>query len=370
MLLAAACASPAADDRRERIAPVVDDVIRAVMAEHDIPGMAVALAIDGEPFVFTYGVASKADARPVTERTLFEIGSITKMFTATLACEAAVSGALSLDDAVSSHVPELVGSAFDAVSVRDLGTYTAGGLPLQFPDDVTDPIAWFAGWRPEHAPGTHRRYSNPSIALLGEVAARSLGTPFEVLVQQRLLPRLGLRETYLQVPAERLADYADGHRSDGTVTRLSPGPMSAPTYGIRTTAGDLLRFVQANIDPSSLDEALQQGVAATHIGCYWLGGMLQGVGWEMYADPNDLDTLLVGNSAQVLFAANPVGRLPVPSPGRPGMLYGKTGSTNGFGAYVAFVPERRLGVVLLANKSYPIAARVASAHRILTALDG
>ncbi len=52
------------------------------------------------------------------------------------------------------------------------------------------------------------------------------------------------------------------------------------------------------------------------------------------------------------------------------MLINKTGSTNGFGAYVAFVPARGIGVVILANRNYPIAARVQAAYRILAALDG
>ena len=58
----------------------------------------------------------------------------------------------------------------------NLGTYTAGGLPLQFPDNVTDPasmLAYYRQWQPEYAAGTHRRYSNPSIGLLGMLAAKS-----------------------------------------------------------------------------------------------------------------------------------------------------------------------------------------------------
>ena len=83
----------------------------------------------------------------------------------------------------------------------------------------------------------------------------------------------------------------------------------------------------------------------------------------------DLGRLLAGNSAKMLFAANPVTELDPPLPPRDDVLIDKTGSTNGFGAYVAFVSERKIGIVLLANKSYPISARVTAAYQILTRLD-
>jgi len=97
--------------------------------------------------------------------------------------------------------------------------------------------------------------------------------------------------------------------------------------------------------------------------------MTQGLGWEMYAYPTDLDRLLAGNSAQVIFKANEVTRLTPPLLSQQNMLINKTGSTNGFGAYIAFVPAKGIGIVMMANKNYPIPARVKAAFRILTALD-
>lgn len=97
--------------------------------------------------------------------------------------------------------------------------------------------------------------------------------------------------------------------------------------------------------------------------------MMQGLAWEMFTYPTDLDQLLAGNSVQVSFKTNEVTRFDPLLPPPKDVLINKTGSTNGFGAYVAFVPAKGIGVVMLANRNYPIPARVKAAHRILTVLD-
>lgn len=135
-----------------------------------MPGLAVAVAVGDKRYFFNYGIASTESGQKVTEDTIFEISSISKTFTATLASYAEVRGTLSLSDSASKHLPALAGRSFDAISLLDLGTYTAGGLPLQFPDDVTDQdkmIAYYRSWRPAYAAGTYRQYSNPSIGLFG-----------------------------------------------------------------------------------------------------------------------------------------------------------------------------------------------------------
>ena len=106
----------------------------------------------------------------------------------------------------------------------------------------------------------------------------------------------------------------------------------------------------------------------THQGIYSVGGMTQGLGWESYPYPVSEAALLAGNSPAVTYNANPV--TPVAGSRETGeaRLYNKTGSTNGFGAYVAFVPAKGVGIVMLANRNYPIPARVKAAHAILTQL--
>ncbi|WP_230534213.1 class C beta-lactamase [Microvirga roseola] len=357
---------------QDRLTQVVNEAIRPVMEEYNIPGMAVAVTIRGQHSYFNYGVASKESGQRVTEDTLFEIGSISKTFTVTLASYAQVTGALSFSDKASKYMPALAGSSFDQISLLDLGTYAAGGLPLQIPDGVTDQetmIAYYRNWRPSYPAGTHRQYSNPSIGLFGHLAARSMGKPFDDLIEHMLFPALGLTRTYIRVPQDRMGDYAYGYSRDGKPIRVSPGIWDSEAYGVKTTSADLIRFAEANMGALMLDETMQRAIRATHSGYYRVGDMIQGLAWEMFTYPADLKRLLAGNSVQVSFKPNEVTRFDAPLPPREDVLINKTGSTNGFGAYVAFVPAEGIGVVTLANKNYPIPARVRAAHQILTALD-
>lgn len=88
-----------------------------------------------------------------------------------------------------------MGSAIDKATLLNLATYTAGGLPLQFPPDVTDDAqmqTYFQQWTPAAAPGQQREYSNPSIVLLGHLTALALNSDFSGLIQSRIFQLLGL----------------------------------------------------------------------------------------------------------------------------------------------------------------------------------
>ena len=138
---------------------------------------------------------------------------------------------------------------------------------------------------------------------------------------------------------------------------------------MKTSAADLIRYVEANINGVGLDETLKRAIAATHTGYFKVGDMTQGLGWEIYDNPADLERLLAGNSSDMALKANKVEKFASPMPPREDVLINKTGSTNGFGAYVAFVPANGIGIVMLANTNYPNAERVKAAYRIMTALN-
>jgi beta-lactamase class C len=268
-------------------------------------------------------------------------------------------------------MPQLKGSAIDRASLLDLGAYMAGGLPQQMPDQVTNDTqmqAYFRAWTPDAPPGTQRRYSNPSIGLFGHVTALALQSGFADAVEGLLFPALGLKHSHIRVPAAAMADYAWGYNSANQPVRVSPDVFDAETYGVKSSAADMIRFVQANIDLGQLPAPMRQAVECTHTGYFQIGDTVQGLGWEQYRAPVSLERLLDGNSDKMSRESNPATRLKPPQAPPPGTLFNKTGATRGFGSYVLFVPEYRVGIVMLANKNYPNAARVRAAYAILEQL--
>lgn len=369
VISACGCGGGFAADEAD-VRAIADAAIKPIMEKYAIPGVAVGITVDGQDLVFTYGVESKETDRPVAPTTLFELGSISKTFTATLASYAEATGDLSLSDPVAKHLPAMQGRPFGDIALIDLATHTAGGFPLQVPDEIKSEgelMEFLAAWRPSYPAGTQRSYANPSIGMLGFITAKAMRGDFADLMESRLFPALGLTSTYLTVPKSRQGDYAQGYKRSGEPARLTPGLLSAEAYGVRSTAGDMIRFVGANIGLAKLDGKLQQAIDKTHTGYFSVGAMTQDLIWEQYAYPATLQSLIEGNSAAMLKTI-PVAALQPPMKPRGDVWINKTGSTNGFGAYVAFIPSERLGIVILANKNYPNEDRVAAAYRVLTAL--
>lgn len=365
VLAESAVAEPANADA---IRSVVDAEIEAVMEEYGIPGVAVAVLARDERYYFNYGVTSPDGGEPVSEETIFEIGSISKTFAATLAAYAEVSGHVDFSDTSAEHMPELADSPIGEVTLEDLGTYAAGGLPLQFPGEVDSQdgmITYFRNWQPEDEAGTQRLYSNPSIGLFGYLAASAMDRDFTEAIEDDLLPAFGLENTFIEIPEDRMDRYAWGMTKDGRKRRVSPGMFDAEAYGIKTTSGDLLRFVDTIMGGGDIGADWRQAIETTLEPRYRAAATIQNLGWESYPFPTPLEVLTDGNSTEMALEPTPI----EPAQNHAAVLVNKTGSTSGFGAYAAFVPTEKIGVVILANRNYPNAARVEAAHAILTAME-
>ncbi|MFI2230493.1 class C beta-lactamase [Nocardia testacea] len=370
-LLVAACTgeSPAPAAAADPLDTIVHETFTALREAHGIPGIAVGVIHEDRTRLFGFGTTAPGGDRPVTEHTIFEVGSVSKLFTTLLAGSAAARQRLDLDATPGRYLPQLRDHPIDSARIRDLATYTAGGLPQQFPAEVTTEAEmwhYFQQWHPTYPPGTTRLYGNPGMALLGQVTGAALGRSFEDAMRSEVLEPLGLRHTYFDVPAPRQDDYAWGTAQSGAPVRVSPGPGDTEAYGLKTTAADLLSFVAANMDHRRAPLGMRGSLDATRHGYYRVGPMTQALGWERFDYPTSLETLQAGNSAEIVNRPQPV--TPAGEPAGP-VLFDKTGSTGGFGAYVAFVPDRSIAVVVLMNRNIPIPARVAATHRVIEALD-
>lgn len=370
LLIAFTASAQAADLSSQTIAERVKSVIDPLMAQQGIPGMSVGVLYKGRPQYINFGVADTASERRVTENTLFELGSVSKTFTGVLAGVLIRNGALRLNDPVSRYWPALNGPQWQSRRMVHLATYSAGGLPLHLPDEVTSQdelLAYAQQWQPDAAPGTQRHYSHVSIGLLGYLMVKG---EFEEAMQKDVITPLRLTRTFYTVPPSMMFDYAWGYQ-DGKPVRVSPGMLSAETSGVKSTARDMMAFMQANVNPNGLSSgntALRNGILTAQSRYLRAGELYQGLGWEIYPWPIDSQTIVTASDTQAALSTQPATILSPAQPMDRASWVHKTGSTKGFGAYIAFVPQQNSGVILLANKNYPNPERINAAVAIMAML--
>ncbi|MFI9010377.1 serine hydrolase domain-containing protein [Actinosynnema sp. NPDC053489] len=221
-------------------------------------GVAVAFRQGDDELVLVGGTTGRADPRPVTGRTRFEVGSLTKTFTGLLLAEMADRGEVDLSDPVRRHLPVgAVPHLGREVTLERLATHTAGlprlppGLPARaVPHWRTNPYRGFgaadftAALRRTRAraPGRYR-YSNFGVALLGEALAGAAGRPYPELLAERVLRPLGLDDTDCSTSPQVTGHLRGRPRPPWEI----PGMPAAGA--LRSSALDLLRYLTAHLVP-------------------------------------------------------------------------------------------------------------------------
>ena len=357
-----------AADNNDHLKSTVDQQAKLLMNEHNISGMAFGIIIDGKSHFYHYGLADKKAKIPISENTIFELGSISKTFAATLASYSELKGTLKLEDTADKYIPYLKNSAIGNIKLINLATYSTGGLPLQVPDDVKNNkelLSYYKSWQPVFSVNSKRLYSNASIGLFGYISALSMDADYTQLMEEKILPSLNMPNTFINVPNDKMADYAFGYNAAGDAIRVNPGMLDAEAYGIKSTIKDMTHFMAANMGLVPLDKDIQQALDNNRKGYYQASTFTQGLGWEMYPYPTQLNTLLEGNSMDVVLKPQAIKTDNHPTPILNDVWVNKTGATNGFGGYISYIPAEKSGIVILANKNYPNADRVKAAHTIL-----
>ncbi len=333
------CAT-AATPHQQEIAELVD----AEMERWEVPGLALGVLHDGRSEAWGFGVTSIETRQPVTADTLFQIGSISKLFTATLAMQLVEAEKLDLDAPVSAYLPELRladAAAQGSVSLRHLLTHTAGFYGDRFDDfglgddALAKAVATFDQLRQYTAPGELWSYCNTGFQLAGRLVEQLSGQTFETAARERLFAPLGLERCTYFAHEAIIYPAAIGHvkpsGQENQIARPYPIPRTMNAAGgIIGTVGDLLRFAafhmgllgqgEANgvLRPATV-QAMQQPQVEAALAAHW------GLGWQMDA----IDGVAV---------------------------IGHGGATNGFQARLAFVPERGFALAILTNSGQGSAA--------------
>jgi CubicO group peptidase (beta-lactamase class C family) len=317
----------------ERIPEAVRDHVARRVDQGGTMGIVVGV-VDATGTSYLARGRRSADGPPVGEDTLFEIGSITKVFTATLLADLEQRGVVGPDEPLARLLPpgaRVPSRGERAIMLRDLATHRSGlpRLPDPFsPPDLENPyaaysegdlLAFLAAHALQRDPGAQYEYSNLGAGLLGYSLARRAGSSYEALVIERLAGPLGLDDTRITLSAEQRARLASGHAGRRAVAGWDFDAL-AGAGALRSTPRDLLRFVAANLGlveggPAAALRATHRDRVATGV-----PDLSVTLGWHLWT-----------RHGATVFWHN--------------------GGTGGYRSFCGFDPERRRGVVVLANSS-------------------
>jgi CubicO group peptidase (beta-lactamase class C family) len=307
----------------------VDRLCNPLVAADVAVGFVVGV-IDGETeFVRGYGRLARANEERPGAQTIYEIGSVSKVFTGLLLADAVQRGLTALDDPVQKHLPEGVSMpAFEGkpVLLWHLSTHTSG-LP-RLPDmkgaDPQDPYAHFTterlfevlpGTRVQWEPGSKYEYSNLAVGLLGAVLVRvnKLGS-LDELLRARILVPLQMKVSRTALDEAQQKRLAPPHDADGEPNHTWDLNALAGAGGIRSTVPDMLKFARAQITrPQALGKAIELSQQKRHDGA---NGVAVALGWHIARD---------------------------------GETLWHNGQTGGYHSYVGVQPKQRRAVCILAN---------------------
>jgi len=242
---------PGTDEIREILVKRVDQQKQAA-------GIVVGVIEPNGRRVVAYGNLAKGDPRPVDGDTIFEIGSVTKVFTSLVLADMVNRKEVALDDPVAKYLPENVRMPVrggKAITLLDLATHRSGLPPL--PGNlnpmadyrVDDLYKFLSGYPLPRDPGSDFEYSNLGAGLLGHTLAYRAGTDYESLVEARIVQPLRMPDTGITLSSSMKQRMATGHNA--TLAPVANSDLPAPLAGagaLRSSANDMLTFLEAFLE--------------------------------------------------------------------------------------------------------------------------
>jgi len=296
-------------------------------------GLAVAIIDSGDQNFVITGLANKDTSKQIDENSLFEIGSITKTFTAIILADMVIKGEVSLHDPVAKYLPKNVDMPdYDGteITLKDLATHSSSlpSLPDNFnPVDPENPYvdytpeliyAFLSGYKLTKPIGSEVVYSNLGMGLLGHVLELRSGQSYDKLVTERILKPLNMSNTYMTIPDDKKPDFASGHDVAGDLIKHWDFSVLAGAGAIRSNIVDMARYLKANM--GLIETPLAKAMAMSHKIQKPFDGNNNFVGLGWITQKNNTQKMIWHN-----------------------------GGTYGSRSFLGFDPDSKRGVVVLAN---------------------
>jgi CubicO group peptidase (beta-lactamase class C family) len=326
-----------------------DEIFKILVRRIDQQKQAVGIVVGViEPYgrrVVAYGNLASGDPRTLDGDTIFEIGSVTKVFTSLLLADMVKRKEVALDDPAAKYLPEHVRMperSGKSITLLDLSTHNSGLPPIPSNlklnltqgevKDAANPHAYYSvddlyqflsGYTLPRDPGSEFVYSNLGAGLLGQLLAYRAGTDYESLIRIRITQPLSMPDTCITLSGSMKQRKASGHRAtlvDVAQRDWDPSHAFTGAGALRSSANDMLTFLEAFLGykESPLAPAMKSMLEVRRPA----GQTKIGLGWLIYSTDG-------------------------------GEIAWHNGGTAGFRSFVGYDPEERVGVVVLSNASTP-----------------
>ena len=299
------------------------------------PSIVVGIVDKNGSVFYNFGKTS-ADGQSADEHTIYEIGSISKVFTAILLAQQVNQGTMSLNDPINQYLPTeikvpVIGS--NEITLGNLSDHTSGlpRLPQNLlPANPNNPYAdytvdqlyeFISTYEPIRAVGAEYEYSNLAQGLLGHILALKANITYDALMIDNIASPLKMEETKIVLDRKMRDNLAIGH-NNGAETANWDIPTLAGAGAIRSSTSDMLKFLGANL--GFTETTLKPAVELSHkIRHNKAGGMRVGLAWHV-------------------------------KDGVDGDVIWHNGGTGGYRSFAGFVKEMGKGVVVLTNSSVSV----------------
>lgn len=315
--------------------------VRKLVKDQAYAGLVVGVYKNGKTFIKGFGIVSEEIKHPPDAETVFQIGSISKVLTASLLQRLCEEGVVSMDDTLEKLLgPSMpLAPSVKGVTLRQLVTHTSG-FP-RIPKVISEKMAASAGGDdPMLDPYRHLTtedifgylasaedkqnagrfdYSNYGMGLLGHILEVVTGEEYESMVTEKILHPLNMNHTVIALTPEMKAKLAQGYTGKGVPTPIWSFGALQGAGAFSSTAEDLIKFIQASVAEEGLASELLRKMAKPQF------SGKTGIGW---IQPTFIDRIFGG-----------------------GAVVWHDGMVGGYASYLAIDKDRRTGVIVLANQA-------------------
>jgi beta-lactamase class C len=331
----------------------IDKQVNQLMKKGKVNGVAIAIINKGKTEFCSYGYTSENKKHKINEHTVFEIASISKTFTATLAGIAVAQGLFDLKKPISDYVKALdVNPDYRKVNSQELLTHVSG---LKFTNETdfsqsnqSDFINTLIENKAQYLPETHYQYGQVGISLVAIALEKTYNLPFSDILQQQLLNKLNMNETFINVPST-YTNIATGYNQENKqIPPFSVGNLT-PAAGLKSSTYDLAKYLKLQLD-SSQDFKLNKALAIVHKNYYCLypDGTYQQLAWVYHPSSDLMSTFKASKRSAVNFKPQKLAQnCATDSNG----FIEKSGNSYGMSLYIVYLPNKDSGVVVLTNRA-------------------